>query len=52
MLGTERNYCVLLFSSANELAFRIGMVEVDKSDWLETLVPISAFLQANYVDKL
>jgi len=36
MLGTERNYCVLLFSSVNELALRIGMIEVDKSDWLET----------------
>jgi hypothetical protein len=31
-----RNYWVLLSSNANKLAFRIGLIEVDKSDWLET----------------
>lgn len=36
MLGAEMNYWVLLFSSENELALRIGLIEVDKSDWLET----------------
>jgi hypothetical protein len=47
-----RNYWVLLSSSANKLAFRIGLIEVDKSDWVRKIKVLNpVFFQANCVEK-
>lgn len=49
ILGTEMNYWVLLFSSENELALRIGLkqIKVIGQKHRNVKVSIAVFLQAN-----